>query len=43
MKKEEFIAILTTDIKPAPGYFGMNVKMNRDGHDDIHDVAKKSN
>ncbi len=38
MTKEEFVKEVTDGLMPPPGYFPMNVKMNRDGYANINDV-----
>lgn len=38
MTKEEFVKELTDGLLPPPGYFGMNVLMNKSGYDSIHQV-----
>lgn len=42
MTKEEFIAELTDGLMPPPAYFPLNVKMNREGYEDLEEVIKKS-
>lgn len=41
MTKEEFIKEVTDGLLPPPKYFPLNVKMNKEGYDDIKDVIKK--
>ncbi|MGJ8659100.1 MAG: MBL fold metallo-hydrolase [Cellulophaga fucicola] len=41
MTKEEFIDEVTDGLLPPPEYFPLNVKMNREGYDDIADVLKR--
>lgn len=43
MTKEEFIKELTEDLLPPPGYFPLNVKMNKEGYDSIDMVIAKGN
>ncbi len=38
MTKEEFIKEVTEGLLPPPGYFPMNVKMNREGYTSINEV-----
>ena len=38
MTKEEFVKEVTDGLLPPPGYFPMNVKMNREGYANIADV-----
>jgi rhodanese-related sulfurtransferase len=38
MTREEFIAEVTDGLLPPPSYFPMNVKLNKEGYDDIADV-----
>jgi len=38
MTKEEFVKELTDGLLPPPGYFGMNVQMNKSGYDSIREV-----
>ena len=38
MTKEEFIKEVTDGLLPPPGYFGMNVSMNKNGYNSIDDV-----
>jgi hydroxyacylglutathione hydrolase len=38
MTKEEFVKEVTEGLLPPPGYFPMNVKMNREGYANIEDV-----
>ncbi len=40
--KEEFINELTDGILPPPGYFGINVSMNKNGYDSIDEVMHRS-
>jgi glyoxylase-like metal-dependent hydrolase (beta-lactamase superfamily II)/rhodanese-related sulfurtransferase len=39
--KEEFIKAVTDGLLPPPGYFGMNVAMNKKGYDDFETVLSK--
>ncbi|MFH6604433.1 rhodanese-like domain-containing protein [Maribacter algicola] len=41
MTKEEFIDEVTEGLLPPPQYFPLNVKMNKEGYDDIADVLKR--
>ena len=41
MTKEEFIKEVTEGLMPAPKYFPANVKMNKEGYDDIDTVIKR--
>jgi rhodanese-related sulfurtransferase len=41
MTKAEFIQEVTDGLLPPPGYFGMNVAMNKNGYDAIQDVMKR--
>jgi len=41
MTKEEFIAEVTHGLLPPPQYFPLNVKLNKEGYDDIDDVIKR--
>ncbi|MFM7300504.1 MAG: MBL fold metallo-hydrolase, partial [Crocinitomicaceae bacterium] len=41
MTKEEFVKELTDGLLPPPGYFGMNVQMNKSGYDSIHEVMTR--
>lgn len=41
MTKAEFIKEVTTGILPPPGYFPLNVKMNKEGYANINEVIKK--
>ena len=43
MTKEEFIAEVTEGLTPPPGYFPMNVKMNKEGYESIDAVMEKGN
>lgn len=43
MSEEEFIKEVTDGLLPPPGYFGMNVMMNKTGYDNIGDVMKRAN
>ncbi|AXT18654.1 MBL fold metallo-hydrolase [Flavobacteriaceae bacterium AU392] len=42
MSKEEFIKEVTDGLLPPPQYFPLNVKMNKEGYDDIDIVLKRS-
>ncbi len=41
MSKEEFIAEVTDGLLPPPKYFPMNVKMNREGYEDMDVVMER--
>ncbi|NNK11392.1 MAG: MBL fold metallo-hydrolase [Flavobacteriaceae bacterium] len=41
MSKEEFIKEVTEGLLPPPKYFPLNVKMNKEGYEDIGDVLKR--
>ena len=41
MTKEEFIKEVTDGLLPAPAYFPLNVKMNKEGYEDIEKVLMK--
>jgi len=41
MTKEEFIKEVTDGLLPPPQYFPLNVKMNKEGYDDIDDVLER--
>ncbi len=41
MTRDEFIKEVTDGLLPPPGYFPLNVKMNREGYDAIADVLKR--
>ena len=41
MTKQEFIKEVTDGLLPPPGYFGMNVSMNKQGYDSIEAVMKR--
>lgn len=41
MTETEFIEEVTNGLLPPPGYFGMNVAMNKLGYDSISDVMKR--
>ncbi|MGO4911889.1 MBL fold metallo-hydrolase [Leeuwenhoekiella sp. W20_SRS_FM14] len=41
MTKEEFIKEVTDGLLPPPSYFPLNVKMNKEGYDDIDDVIER--
>lgn len=41
MTKDEFITEVTTGLLPPPKYFPLNVKMNKEGYDDIEAVLKR--
>ena len=38
MTKDEFIKEVTDGLKPPPNYFPLNVKMNKEGYDDIDKI-----
>lgn len=41
MTEQEFVNEVTDGLLPPPGYFGMNVAMNKKGYDSLDDVMKK--
>lgn len=41
MTKAEFIKEVTDGLLPPPGYFGMNVAMNKNGYDAIQEVMER--
>lgn len=41
MTEVEFVAEVTDGLLPPPGYFGMNVSMNKNGYDAIQDVMER--
>ncbi|MFD1188335.1 MBL fold metallo-hydrolase [Pontibacter rugosus] len=41
MTKEEFVKEVTDGLLPPPGYFPMNVQMNRDGYENIDTVMQQ--
>ncbi len=41
MTREEFIKEVTEGLLPPPQYFPLNVKMNKEGYDDIHEVLER--
>lgn len=41
MTREEFIAEVTEGLTPPPGYFPMNVKMNKEGYESIDTIMEK--
>ena len=41
MTKEEFVKEVTDGLLPPPLYFPLNVKMNKEGYDDIEDVIER--
>jgi len=41
MTKAEFIQEVTDGLLPPPGYFGMNVAMNKNGYDAIQEVMER--
>ncbi|MDT0538982.1 rhodanese-like domain-containing protein [Croceitalea sp. P059] len=41
MTKAEFVEEVTDGLLPPPQYFPLNVKMNKEGYDDIHDVIER--
>ena len=43
MSETEFVKELTDGLLPPPGYFGMNVQMNKSGYDAISEVMKRGN
>ncbi len=43
MSREEFIEEVTEGLLPPPKYFPLNVKMNREGYEDIAEVLERGN
>ncbi len=43
MTREEFIEEVTDGLTPPPGYFPMNVKMNKEGYESIDLIIEKGN
>ena len=41
MTKEEFVKEVTDGLLPPPQYFPLNVKMNKEGYEDINDVLQR--
>ena len=41
MTKDEFISEVTHGLLPPPKYFPLNVKMNKEGYEDIQEVLKR--
>lgn len=41
MTKDEFVKEVTDGLAPPPLYFPLNVKMNKEGYDDIDDVLER--
>lgn len=41
MTEAEFVKEVTDGLMPPPGYFGMNVQMNKTGYDTIQEVMKR--
>ena len=41
MTEQEFVKEVTDDLLPPPGYFGMNVALNKNGYDAIQEVMKR--
>ncbi|MBU3660564.1 MAG: MBL fold metallo-hydrolase [Flavobacteriales bacterium] len=41
MTKDEFVKEVTDGLLPPPGYFGMNVAMNKNGYDAIQEVMQR--
>ena len=41
MTEAEFVKEVTDGLLPPPGYFGMNVMMNKTGYEDINDVMTR--
>jgi rhodanese-related sulfurtransferase len=41
MTEVEFVKEVTDGLMPPPGYFGMNVHLNKSGYDNIDDVMKR--
>jgi hydroxyacylglutathione hydrolase len=43
MTKEEFVKEVTDGLLPPPAYFPMNVKMNKEGYDDVEKLINEAN
>jgi hydroxyacylglutathione hydrolase len=43
MTEDEFVKEVTDGLLPPPGYFGMNVQMNKSGYESIDSVMKRGN
>ena len=43
MTREEFVSEVTEGLLPPPKYFPLNVKMNKEGYEDISDVLDRGN
>ena len=41
MTKEEFVKEVTDGLLPPPQYFPLNVKMNKEGYEDVQEVIKR--
>ena len=41
MSKEEFVKEVTDGLLPPPQYFPLNVKMNKEGYEDVQEVIKR--
>ncbi|MEQ8625552.1 MAG: MBL fold metallo-hydrolase [Vicingaceae bacterium] len=41
MSKEEFVKELTDGLLPPPAYFPLNVKLNKEGYEDIDDILTR--
>ncbi len=41
MTRDEFIREVTRGLTPPPGYFPLNVKLNKEGYEDFENVLKK--
>jgi hydroxyacylglutathione hydrolase len=42
MTKEEFIEEVTDGLLPPPAYFPMNVKLNKEGYENVEDIVKEA-
>jgi rhodanese-related sulfurtransferase len=42
MTKDEFVKEVTEGLLPPPAYFPLNVKLNKEGYQDIEDIIKNS-
>jgi len=42
MTKQEFVKEVTEDLMPAPNYFPLNVKMNKEGYEDIDSIINRA-
>jgi len=42
MTKQEFVKEVTEDLMPPPNYFPLNVKMNKEGYEDIDSIINRA-